>query len=55
MQKINRLSPLQWYLTGGLLAVAARFVEPHSEMAYVVMVGVAVVLCITGIVKYFRS
>lgn len=55
MEKINKLSPLQWYLMGGLLAVAARFVEPHNDIAYLVMVGVAMALCITGIVKYFRS
>ena len=55
MEKIRKISPVQWYLAGGVLAVLSRFVEPWSEAFYIATVFAGVGLCLVGIVKYFRS
>ena len=55
MKRVALLTPLQLYLVGGLLAVVARFVEPFSEIAFVVLVFIALLICVAAIVKYFRS
>lgn len=53
---MKKLKPLQIYLIGAGLGIASGIViKPFSETAHTIVVVLALLVCIGGVVKYFRS
>jgi hypothetical protein len=56
MKKLWSLKPLHIYLIGvGLSLVSGVVVQPFSQGLHTAIVVLALLICIAGVVKYFRS
>ena len=54
-EKIKKLSPLKTYLIGSFAAAIAGFVKHSNIYIYYVLALVALIFCISGVVKYFSK